>query len=108
MNTIIYTRTVRNEQGTQATDVQERACRQYAEAQGWTVSKVYTDVGASGATLDRPGLQALLAAIRANVGCTLLVTSVDRLARHLHLFLMLESLFNQHRVNVIITGEHRS
>src|SRR4051812_19968242 len=40
--------------------------RRYAEAQGWHFVErhVYTDAAVSGASLDRPGIQALLAAAR--------------------------------------------
>lgn len=42
-------------------------------------SRIYTDVGISGTTRDRPGLREALAAIRE--GDTLAVTKLDRLAR---------------------------
>src|SRR5713101_3171231 len=43
-------------------DDQLAVARRYAEAHGWIVNHVYTDAAVSGASLDRPGIQALLAA----------------------------------------------
>lgn len=45
-------------------DDQLRVCREFAEREGWTVlaEQVYTDAAVSGTSLERPGIQALLAA----------------------------------------------
>jgi site-specific DNA recombinase len=45
---------------------QERDCREYCEHEGWPVARVFTDSGASGLTVDRPGFQQLLDYCRAN------------------------------------------
>ena len=39
---------------------QLRLCRLYAEKQGWTIVETYSDRAVSGASLIRPGVQALL------------------------------------------------
>lgn len=36
-------------------------CQEYAEAKGYVVVQVYTDLGHSGATADRPGLRQMMA-----------------------------------------------
>src|SRR5579871_7062875 len=51
----------------------------YCERNGWSQPMFYADNGRSGRTLDRPGLQAALSAIKP--GSVLLVTAADRLAR---------------------------
>ena len=48
---------------------------------GWTCSGTYEDIGHSGATLQRPGLQRLLTAINAGVVDCVIVHTLDRLAR---------------------------
>lgn len=67
-------------------DVQERACRAWAKANGHRVVSVYTDAGVSGArdASDRPGLSAALLALqRPPEAEGLLVAKLDRLARAL-------------------------
>lgn len=67
-------------------DVQERACRSWAKANGHRVVAVFTDAGVSGAldALDRPGLSAALLALQAPPDADgLLVARLDRLARAL-------------------------
>ena len=39
---------------------QLRICRTFAERQGWTIADEYSDHAVSGATLLRPGFQALM------------------------------------------------
>jgi site-specific DNA recombinase len=64
---------------------QVRKCREYAEQQGWKVlpEHVYTDAEVSGAGVDRPGLQRLLAIIpqRPRQFDVLLIDDTSRLAR---------------------------
>lgn len=64
-------------------DVQETRVRAYCEALGRPLAAVVRDDGWSGATLDRPGLQALLGRMRAGeVGCVV-IAKLDRLSRSL-------------------------
>jgi site-specific DNA recombinase len=64
---------------------QVRKCQQYAEQQGWKVlpDHIYTDADVSGAGVDRPGLQRLLAVIpqRPRQFDVLLIDDTSRLAR---------------------------
>lgn len=64
-------------------DVQERACREYAERQGWSVAEVYREEGESAKTADRPGLQRMLVEVCAKGSGVdfVVVYDLSRLAR---------------------------
>ena len=68
-------------------DAQREACEAYIKSQaheGWRlVPDRYDDGGLSGASLDRPALQKLLADVRAGKINTVVVYKVDRLTRSL-------------------------
>lgn len=53
----------------------------FCKAKGWVVAGVYVDPGFSGATLDRPGMNALISAVEAKKGDVVLVYKLDRLSR---------------------------
>src|SRR5262249_4907935 len=57
--------------------------RAFANARGWPVVE-YVDHGVSGATERRPGLDALLAAVRARAVDVVACVKLDRLARSTH------------------------
>ena len=61
----------------------------------------YDDGGLSGASLDRPALQNLLADVRAGNINTVVVYKVDRLTRSLADFAKLVELFDQHGVSFV-------
>ncbi len=75
------------EQEYNSLDAQYDACTAYALSQrheGWTLVKDrYDDGGFSGGTLDRPGLQRLLADIEAGKVDIILLYKIDRLTRSL-------------------------
>src|SRR5437899_2937922 len=64
MRAATYARFSSDMQRETSIDDQLATARRYATAQGWTVldEHVYADLAISGATLERPGIQALLAA----------------------------------------------
>ena len=68
-------------------DKQEARCRAFCEAQDIQVSdeNIYRDI-ASGSQADRPGLQAMLKAVKNHEFETVVVYKIDRLARKLPLF----------------------
>src|ERR1700735_4929350 len=86
----IYTR-VSTEQGLEqdfnSLDAQREACEAYVKSQaheGWRlITDHYDDGGLSGASLDRPALQNLLADVRAGKINIVVVYKVDRLTRSL-------------------------
>ena len=68
-------------------DVQERACRQWAKANGHRIVTVFKDAGISGTkdVAERPGLSDAIDTLRPPPRATgLIVARLDRLARALH------------------------
>ena len=85
------------EQAFNSLDAQREACEAYIKSQaheGWRLIPGRYDDGAfSGASLDRPALQQLLADVRAGKIDIVLVYKVDRLTRSLADFAKLIELF---------------
>lgn len=75
---------------------QEARCRALCEARGLEVARVFTDAGASGGTLERPGLDALRAAVAAGEVAAVVVYAVDRLSRRQADTLALLEEFERH------------
>src|SRR5437763_1486035 len=86
-------------------DAQREACEAYIKSQaheGWRLIPGRYDDGAfSGASLERPALQQLLADVRAGKIDTALVYKVDRLTRSLADFAKLIELFDAHGVSFV-------
>jgi len=104
----IYTRKSSEEgleQSFNSLDAQREACAAYILSQageGWTPSAhVYDDGGYSGGSMDRPGLQALLTAIRRGEVDVIVVYKVDRLTRSLADFARIVELFDAHQVSFV-------
>ena len=79
---VVYSRVSTDAQEREGTslDTQERACLEYAAAQGWTVVERVSDT-ASGFTLDRLGIDRVRELARAG-GCDVVLTyALDRLSR---------------------------
>jgi len=85
--------------------LQREACEAYIKSQaheGWRLIPGRYDDGAfSGASLDRPALQQLLAEVRAGKIDIVLVYKVDRLTRSLADFAKLIELFDAHDVSFV-------
>jgi site-specific DNA recombinase len=86
-------------------DAQREACEAYIRSQageGWRlVPEHYDDGGLSGASLDRPALQALLAEVRARKIDVVVVYKVDRLTRSLADFAKLIEIFDAHAASFV-------
>jgi DNA invertase Pin-like site-specific DNA recombinase len=86
-------------------DAQREACEAYIKSQaheGWRlIPDHYDDGGLSGASLDRPALQMLLADVSAGKVTTVVVYKVDRLTRSLADFAKLVELFDQFGVSFV-------
>src|SRR5205809_922837 len=88
-----------------ALDAQRETCEAYIKSQaheGWRLIPDHYDDGAfSGASLDRPALQKLLADVRAGKITIVVVYKVDRLTRSLADFAKLVELFDEHGVSFV-------
>ena len=86
-------------------DAQREACEAYIKSQaheGWRlIPDHYDDGGLSGASLDRPALQNLLADVRAGKITVVVVYKVDRLTRSLADFAKLVELFDQYGMSFV-------
>jgi site-specific DNA recombinase len=86
-------------------DAQREACEAYIKSQaheGWMrVPERFDDGGLSGASLDRPALQALLDQVRARKIDIIVVYKVDRLTRSLADFAKLVELFDENGVSFV-------
>ena len=86
-------------------DAQREACEAYIKSQaheGWRLVPARYDDGAfSGASLERPALQALLAEVAAGRIDVIVVYKVDRLTRSLADFAKLVELFDRHGVSFV-------
>ena len=80
---LVYSRVSTDAQERDGTslDTQERECREYAQAKGWTVVECIKDT-ASGSHLDRPGIERVRQLLRQGVVDVVLAYAVDRLSRN--------------------------
>jgi DNA invertase Pin-like site-specific DNA recombinase len=93
------------EQEFNSLDAQREACEAYIASQkpeGWVlVPDRYDDGGISGATLERPALQRLLADIEARHVDVVVVYKIDRLSRALMDFAKLVEVFDRNSVTFV-------
>jgi site-specific DNA recombinase len=86
-------------------DAQREACEAYVasqKAEGWAlVPDRYDDGGFSGATLERPALQRLIAGIEAGGIDIVVVYKIDRLSRSLMDFAKLVEVFDRNNVTFV-------
>jgi len=81
MKAAIYARFSTQMQREASIEDQVRLCRERAEREGWEVGQIYSDAGISGASLLRPGVQALSNDAAGGVADIVLVEALDRLSR---------------------------
>lgn len=85
MNTrvALYVRVSTQEQAKEGYSIGEQTERlkMYASIHDWTVVKVYTDAGQSGASMNRPALQDLIHDVKAGMIDKVVVYKLDRLSR---------------------------
>jgi len=104
----VYTRKSSDEgleQDFNSLDAQREACEAYIRSQAgedWKPIRAgYDDGGDSGGTMERPGLQQLLADIQSRKVDTVVVYKVDRLTRSLADFAKIVEVFDSHGVSFV-------
>ena len=91
---LVYSRVSTDAQERDGTslDTQERACREYAQAKGWTVAESIKDT-ASGSNLDRPGIERVRQLLSQGFVDVVLAYAVDRLSRNqIHIAVLLDDI----------------
>lgn len=109
MHVAIYLRVSSDEQlDGYSIAAQERACREYAEKQGWTVAGLYVEEGRSGRNDQRPELQRLLADAQAKPRRfkAVIFHNLDRLMRNLRLQLNLKAELDAAGVQLVSVLDH--
>jgi site-specific DNA recombinase len=81
MRAVIYARYSSEQQRATSIDDQIRLCKEKIAREGWTLVQVYRDAAISGATVLRPGYQAMLEDAREAVFDVVLAEALDRLSR---------------------------
>lgn len=81
MRAAIYARYSSDLQSRASIEDQIRLAREHADRQGWAVAEIYTDYGISGASMMRPGLQALIADAQQGKFEIVLSEALDRISR---------------------------
>lgn len=101
MRVALYPRVSSLEQAQEGYSIGEQIERmkKYCEAKGWTIYKIYTDAGFSGANIDRPGLQGIIKDCEKDVFDMVLVYKLDRLSRkQKDVLYLVEDIFDKHGI----------
>ena len=81
MRVAIYARYSSELQSARSIEDQVALCRDRADAEGWAIVETFTDYALSGATMERPGLRALVDSARSDEIDLVLTEGLDRLSR---------------------------
>lgn len=101
MRVALYPRVSSLEQAQEGYSIGEQIERMkdYCKAKQWTVYKIYTDAGFSGANMDRPGLQGIIQDSEKDVFDMVLVYKLDRLSRkQKDVLYLVEDVFDKHGI----------
>lgn len=77
----LYARYSSDLQNDRSTEHQVQSCTEFAAANGWNIVNCYSDAGVSGASLKRPGIQALLKDSLNSQFDVVIAEALDRLSR---------------------------
>lgn len=89
-------------------DAQFDICRGYVklhESEGWAVAAEYSDLGISGKTMDRPGMQQLLAAVRNHEIDIIVAYRLDRISRSVVNYLNFQEEMKNLKVPIFLSSE---
>lgn len=88
-------------------DEQIERMKKYCDAMGWTVYKVYTDAGFSGANTERPALQRMIKDVENGKLDKVLVYKLDRLSRsQLDTLFLIEKVFLANNTDFVSMSEN--
>lgn len=110
MNCVAYVRVSTDEQvqGT-SLDMQQKACQDFAKAQGWNLSKesIFRDEGESAKATNRPQLLAMLEFCRQQQGAVekCIVWKLDRFARNSDDHVMIRAILRKNGVSLVSVTE---
>lgn len=105
----VYIRVSTNEQASEGYSIPEQKvrCEKYCDAMGYTVARIYTDPGYSGANIDRPAMQQLISDIKSDLFDIVLVYKLDRLSRsQKDTLYLIEDVFLKNNVSFISMSEN--
>lgn len=108
MNACVYTRVSTAEQAAEGYSIEEqgRMCRAAIESKNWNYVGEYSDPGISGRTMERDGLQAMIAAIDRGEVQAVVIYKLDRLSRKQRDTMMLiEDVFLKSNVALVSLNE---
>src|SRR5208337_3286620 len=105
MRAVIYARYSSDLQRDASIEDQVRVCRRRIDAEGWSLQRVYSDHGASGASHLRAGYQALLQDARSQKFDVVVAESLDRLSRDQEHVAGLYKQLSFHGVLLLTIGE---
>ncbi len=94
----IYSRVSTEEQAREGLSIEAQAerCKNFCNARGWEIFKIYKDAGFSAGTLNRPAMELLLRDAAEKKFDIILVYKIDRFSRKLKdLIIILEDLKNK-------------
>ncbi len=80
--------------------------RELAQQRGWQITAEFVDPGYTGSDMERPGLQALLAAVKAGECDIVLVHELSRLSRRIFDTFALFEKFSKHSVGFASVKDH--
>lgn len=106
---ILYIRVSSHEQAMEGYSIGEQTERlkKYADAMGWTVVKIYTDPGYTGADTHRPGLRELIRAVEAGRADKIVVYKLDRLSRsQKDTLFLIEDIFLKNNTDFVSMSEN--
>lgn len=106
---ILYIRVSSHEQAVEGYSIGEQTERlkKYADAMGWTVVKIYTDPGFTGADTHRPGLREVIRAVEAGLADKVVVYKLDRLSRsQKDTLFLIEDVFLKNNTDFVSMSEN--
>ena len=106
---IIYVRVSTQEQAREGYSIGEQIDRlqKYCDAMGWTIYKIYTDAGYTGANTDRPALKELIRDVKKGKADKVVVYKLDRLSRsQLDTLFLIEKVFLSNNTDFVSMNEN--